>query len=89
MVIQNDVSNRHSPITIVAAITSKIDDEPYPSEVVVRAREAGLAKDSVILLNQIRSLDKARLQRRIGRLRSETMANVDRALVISLGLVRL
>jgi mRNA interferase MazF len=89
LVIQNDVANRHSPITIVAAITSKIDDEPYPAEVVVRAREAGLAKDSVVLLNQIRSIDNARLRQQIGRLRPETMASVDRALAISLGLVRL
>ena len=89
MVLQNDVANRHSPITIVAAITSKIDADLYPSEVVVRAREAGLPMDSVILLNQIRSIDNARLRRRIGRLRSDTMTRVDRALAISLGLVRL
>ena len=89
LVLQNDVANRHSPITIVAAITSKTDDDVYPSEVVVRAREAGLAQDSVILLNQIRSIDNARLRRRIGRLRPERMASVDRALAISLGLIPL
>ena len=89
MVIQNDVANRHSPITIVAAITSTIDEELYPSEVKVRAREGGLTKDSAVLLNQIRSIDRARLVQRLGRLASRTMAAVDRALAISLGLVRL
>ncbi len=89
MVIQNDVANRHSPITIVAAITSKIDTERYPSEIMVRAREGGLEQDSVVLLNQIRSIDRARLVRRMGRLASRTMADVDRALAVSLGLVRL
>jgi mRNA interferase MazF len=89
LVIQNDVANRHSPITIVAAITSTVDEELYPSEVKVRAREGGLTKDSVVLLNQIRSIDRARLVRRLGRLASRTMAAVDSALAVSLGLVRL
>lgn len=89
MVIQNDGANRHSPITIVAAITSTIDEELYPSEVMVRAREGGLTKDSVVLLNQIRSIDRARLVRRLGRLASRTMGAVDSALAVSLGLVQL
>jgi mRNA interferase MazF len=89
LVIQNDIANRHSPITIVAAISSRIDDGLYPSDVVVRAREGGLAKDSVVLLNQIRSIDKRRLVRRLGRLASSTMTAVDRALAISVGLVKL
>jgi len=89
LVIQNNVANRYSPITIVAAITSMMDAELYPSEVIVRAREGGLMKDSVVLLNQIRSIDKARLVRRLGRLGSQTMSAVDTALAVSLGLVRL
>lgn len=87
LILQNDVANRHSPITIVAAITSSIDEDVYPTEVRVRAREGGLARDSMVLLNQIRSIDKSRLVRRMGRLRAGTMAQVDRALAISLGRV--
>jgi len=89
LVIQNDVANRHSPITMVAAITSIVDKDLYPSEVPVPAREGGLTKDSMVLLNQIRSVHKIRLVRRMGRLAPRTMAAVDRALAISLGLVRL
>jgi mRNA interferase MazF len=88
-ILQNDVANRHSPITIVAAVTSKVDEELYPTEVAVRAREGGLSVDSVILLNQIRSIDKSRLVRRMGRLTTKTMMRVDRGLAVSLGLVKL
>ncbi len=84
----NDVANRNSPITIVAAITSKVDEKLYPTEVLVRAREGGLAHESVVLLNQVRSVDRARLVRRTGRLTPATMARVDQALAISLGLIR-
>lgn len=89
LIIQNDVANRYGAITIVAAITSRRDDDLFPSEVAVRAREGGLPHDSMVLLNQIRSIDKTRLVRRMGRLRPETMIHVDRALMISLGLVPL
>jgi len=89
LILQNDIANRSSPITIVAAITSKFDDELYPTEVLVRAPEGGLDADSVVLLNQIRSVDRRRLMRRVGRLRPETMRLVDRALVLSLGLIEL
>src|SRR3989442_4788397 len=89
LILQNDIANRASPITIVAAITSKFDDELYPTEVLVRAPEGGLDADSVVLLNQIRSVDRRRLMRRVGRLRPETMRLVDRALVLSLGLIEL
>ena len=87
LILQNDIANRSSPITIVAAITSKFDDELYPTEVLVRAPEGGLDADSVVLLNQIRSVDRRRLMRRVGRLMPETMRLVDRALVLSLGLI--
>ena len=89
LILQNDIANRSSPITIVAAITSKFDDELYPTEVLVRAPEGGLDADSVVLLNQIRSVDRRRLMRRVGRLVPETMRLVDRALVLSLGLIEL
>jgi len=84
LILQNDVANRSSPITIVAAITTKFDQELYPTEVLVRAPEGGLDTDSAILLNQIRSVDRRRLTRRTGRLTRETMRLVDRALMLSL-----
>jgi len=89
LILQNDIANRSSPITIVAAITSKFDEELYPTEVLVRTPEGGLDADSVVLLNQIRSVDRRRLMRRVGRLMPETMRLVDRALVLSLGLIEL
>jgi len=89
LILQNDIANRSSPITIVAAITSKFDEELYPTEVLVRAPEGGLDADSVVLLNQIRSVDRRRLMRRVGHLVPETMRLVDRALVLSLGLIEL
>jgi len=89
IILQNDIANRHSPITIVAAITSGFEDLLYPTEVLVRAPEGGLSSDSVVLLNQLRSLDRQRLVRRIGRVTRRTMIAVDRALMLSLGLVRL
>ena len=89
IILQNDIANRHSPITIVAAITSGFEDLLYPTEVLVRAPEGGLSSDSVVLLNQLRSLDRRRLVRRIGRVTRRTMIAVDRALMLSLGLVRL
>src|SRR5256712_12820049 len=89
LILQNDIANRSSPITIVAAITSKFDEELYPTEVLVRAPEGGLHTDSVVLLNQIRSVDRRRLPPRGGRLMPETMRLVDRALVLSLGLIEL
>jgi len=89
LILQNDIANRSSPITIVAAITSKFDEELYPTEVLVRAPEGGLDADSVVLLNQIRSVDRRRLMRRTGRLVPATMRLVDRALMLSLGLIDL
>jgi len=88
LILQNDVANRHSPITIVAAITSHADEPLYPSEVLVRVPEGGLGVDSVVLLNQIRSIDKRRLLRRLGVLKQDTVRKVEQALLISLGVVR-
>src|SRR5262249_31416596 len=89
LVVQNDIANKHSPITIVAAITSKFDDGLYPTEVLIPATEGGLSTDSVVLLNQIRSVDRRRLIKRLGSLKPETLRRVDQALRISLGLIEL
>jgi mRNA interferase MazF len=89
LVIQNDISNRHSPVTIVAAITSKFGDPPYPTEVILEPEESGLPLRSAVLLNQIRTVDRQRLVKRLGRAAAATMVQVDRALQISLGLIRL
>ena len=89
LVLQNDAANRYSPITIVAAITSKADAKLYPTEVLIPKGEAGLGVDSTVLLNQIRSIDTRRLVKRMGAVRPATMTSVERALQVSLGLVRL
>jgi mRNA interferase MazF len=89
LLIQNDVANEHSPITIVAAITSQFEEPLYPTEVLIKAQEGNLKVDSVTLLNKIRSIDCTRLLKRLGRLKPETMTKVDRAIQISLGLVKL
>lgn len=87
LVLQNDIGNKYSPVTIVAAITSAIDDKSYPTEVVVEASDSGLSKKSLILLNQIRTIDKKRLIKRIGKVDEEILRKVDQALQISLGLI--
>lgn len=89
VVIQNDIANRHSSITIVAALTSKQDERLYPTEVLVSAPEGGTSTDSVVLLNQIRSVDKRRLRKRLGALRPATMKDVNRALALSVGLTEI
>lgn len=86
LILQNDIANRHSPITIVAAITSRLDERLYPTEVLVKSSESGLRQDSIALLNQIRSIDKQRLIKRLGSADRETMERVNRALGASLGL---
>ncbi|MBX6377099.1 MAG: type II toxin-antitoxin system PemK/MazF family toxin [Clostridia bacterium] len=86
LVIQNDVGNRYSPTVIVAAITSQIDKAKLPTHVELPASENGLERDSVILLEQIRTIDKRRLRERVARLRGAVMEKVDEALRISLGL---
>ena len=87
LILQNDIANRHSPLTIVSAITSQFEEPLYPTEVFLRAGEGGTTRDSVILLNQIRSIDKRRLVRRRGAIRPESMQRVNRSLQISLGLM--
>ena len=89
LILQNDISNQYSPITIVAAITSKPERALYPTEVSIShsQKQSGLNNDSVILLNQIRTIDKNRLIKKLGKLNQETMVQTDIALKISLGLV--
>ena len=84
LVLQNDTGNRHSPTTIVAAITGCPTKAELPTHVAVRAD--GLRCDSVVLLEQIRTLDKSRLRERMGRLDESTMSAVDNALAVSFGL---
>ncbi|ADI02537.1 transcriptional modulator of MazE/toxin, MazF [Syntrophothermus lipocalidus DSM 12680] len=87
LVVQNDIGNQYSPTTIVLAITSQINKAKLPTHVELRAAKYGLDKDSVILGEQIRTIDKTRLKQRIAFLDEETMAKVNHALEISLGLV--
>ncbi len=89
LILQNDISNQYSPITIVAALTSQFTEHLYPTEVLIKVQEGGLQADSVVLLNQIRSINKQRLIRRLGILELITMEQVDRAIQISLGLISL
>ena len=85
LVIQNDVGNRYSPTVIVLAITGQVNKARLPTHVPVNAEGTGLQKDSVILAEQIRTLDKRRLRDRIGTLAPEVMDRVSAALRISLG----
>lgn len=87
IVIQNDTANRYSPVTIVAAITSKFDDKLYPTEVLIRSGEAGLKQDSVIVFDQIRTIDKERIVKKLGKVSAFTMKRADVALQISVGLI--
>ncbi|MGP0072766.1 MAG: type II toxin-antitoxin system PemK/MazF family toxin [Bryobacteraceae bacterium] len=90
LVIQNDIGNRFSSLTIVAAITSNISAVSYPIEVVIDPTPGnGLENRSSIRLDQIRTVDRQRLVRRLGVVDPETMAKVDEALKISVGLIRL
>ena len=85
LVVQNDVGNKYSPTVIAAAVTSKINKAKLPTHIELPSNSYGLAKDSVILLEQIRTLDKRRMKERIGELSELTMTRVDKAILISLG----
>ena len=89
LVIQNDVGNRYSPVTIVAAVTSSVGARTYPTEVHLAPGVGGLQRESAVLLNQIKTIDKDRLQRRVGQLDRAAMRQVDEAIMLSLGLVEL
>lgn len=86
LIIQNDIGNRYSPTVIAAAITSQINKAKLPTHIEIYAEKFGLDRDSVILLEQIRTIDKQRLKEKIGRLSDELMLKVDKALFISFGL---
>lgn len=87
IIVQNDIGNRYSPTVIVAAITSQINKAKLPTHVEISSEEYGLNRDSVVLLEQIRTLDKKRLKERIGHMTDSDMQKVDKALLISLNLL--
>ena len=86
LIVQNDTGNRHSPTVIAAAITSRLDKAKLPTHITLSSQSAGLNRESIILLEQIRTLDKSRLRERMGRLDEKTMSAVDAALAVSFGL---
>jgi mRNA interferase MazF len=86
LIVQNDVGNRFSPTVIAAAITSKQDKTNLPTHIGLKAGTGGLARDSVVLLEQIRTLDKRRLREKAGCIGPEAQQQVDQALGISFGL---
>ncbi len=87
LIIQNDIGNRYSPTVIAAAITSRMGKNKLPTHIEVYATRAGLARDSVILLEQIRTLDKRRLREKMGHLDEDAMARVNEAISVSFGLL--
>ncbi|MCL2401503.1 MAG: type II toxin-antitoxin system PemK/MazF family toxin [Oscillospiraceae bacterium] len=86
LIVQNDTGNKHSPTVIAAAITSQINKARLPTHIELGARSYGLSKDSVVLLEQIRTLDKKRLKERMGQLDDKLMNQVDSAIAVSFGL---
>ena len=86
LIVQNDIGNKYSPTVIAAAVTSQINKANMPTHIEIDAQSGGLSKDSVILMEQIRTIDKERLRDKIGRLDDELMDQVDNAIAISFGL---
>ncbi|CBL16503.1 MULTISPECIES: type II toxin-antitoxin system PemK/MazF family toxin [Ruminococcus] len=86
LIVQNDVGNKHSPTVIAAAITSQREKAKLPTHIELRAASCGLSRDSVVLLEQIRTIDKRRLKERMGELDAPSMSQVNNALEISFGL---
>lgn len=86
LIVQNDVGNRFSPTVIAAAITSQTDKAKLPTHIQVRSAGSGLAKDSIVLLEQMRTLDKRRLREHMGHLDEDSMRRVNNAIEVSLGL---
>lgn len=86
LIVQNDIGNKHSPTVIAAAITSQKEKSRLPTHIPLNASECGLSKDSVVLLEQVRTLDKRRLKERMGELDSAAMSQVNSALSVSFGL---
>ena len=86
LIVQNDVGNRFSPTVIAAAITSQRGKAKLPTHILLDSQTTGLSRDSIVLLEQVRTIDKHRLKERMGRLDSGSMGRVDQALSISFGL---
>lgn len=86
LIVQNDIGNKYSPTVIIAAVTSQINKAKLPTHVEISANDFGLAKDSVILLEQIRTVDKRRLREKIGKVNDALMHRVNDALAVSLGI---
>ncbi|MBQ5321094.1 MAG: type II toxin-antitoxin system PemK/MazF family toxin [Oscillospiraceae bacterium] len=86
LIVQNDVGNRHSPTVIAAAITSQQGKAKLPTHIELDSPESGLIKDSIVLLEQIRTIDKKRLKEKMGYLTESQMRKIDRALLVSFGL---
>ena len=86
LIVQNDVGNRYSPTVIAAAITSQRDKTNLPTHIQVNADGCGLSKDSIVLLEQVRTIDKQRLKEKMGRLDGTSMDMVNQALSVSFGL---
>ncbi|HII86059.1 TPA: type II toxin-antitoxin system PemK/MazF family toxin [Candidatus Bathyarchaeota archaeon] len=86
LIIQNDMGNEYSPVTIIACITTNLSRKNYPTNVFISARDTGLTSDSIVLLNQIRTVDKSRLTKKAGHVPEHKMLEVDEALKISLNL---
>ena len=86
LIVQNDVGNKFSPTVIAAAITSQRFKTSLPTHIQVNARECGLSKDSIVLLEQVRTIDKQRLKEKMGNLDEKDMSRIDKALSVSFGL---
>lgn len=86
LIVQNDTGNRHSPTVIAAAITSQTGKNKLPTHIELTAQSTGLPKESVVLLEQIRTLDKQRLRQHAGRVSGDMMEKVDAAIAVSFGL---
>ena len=86
IIIQNDISNKYSPVIIIAAITSKIFEKEYPTNIFISKQDSGLKKDSTILLNQLRTIDKQRLIKKVGSVDFLMLKKIDITLKVSLGI---
>lgn len=86
LIVQNDVGNKYSPTVIAAAITSQKDKAKLPTHISINAAQCGLSRDSIVLLEQVRTIDKRRLREKMGELNYNEMHNIDNAISVSFGL---
>ena len=86
LIVQNDTGNKHSPTVIAAAITSKTDKARLPTHIELSGNSFGLTRDSIVLLEQVRTIDKRRLKEKMGRVDDDVMTKIDNAIAVSLGL---